>query len=141
MSGAVSGGAPWLNNTPTEAPTAPRKPRQADPVTPATRAIVRGRSGGVCELEGCDSPATHVHHRQLRRHGRHGASNLLHTCGPCHTRIHGHVRYSMDVGWIVSAYDEPLLREALINGDWVWLGEDGTLTHRPPGSEVQEPPC
>lgn len=131
--------APWLDglDTPQKAPSRPRKPRKADPIGRETREALSRRSGGLCEV-GCGSPATHAHHRQLRRFGDHSIVNLLHVCSLCHVRIHGHVRYSLDSGWIVSQYDEPALREVLRRDEWVWLGGDGSLLHKPPVPEV---PC
>lgn len=105
----------------------PSKPTPVDPVTRETREAVRRRSGGVCEC--CEAaPATHIHHRQLRRGGNHLPPNLLDLCSSCHTRLHGHVRYALDQGFIVSAYDDPAMREVLYRGkDWVYLGANGEL--------------
>jgi hypothetical protein len=94
---------------------------------------VRKRSGATCECCGI-STATHIHHRQLRRSGDHTVPNLLHLCGFCHTRLHGHVRYALDQGFIVSAYDNPAMREVLYRGrDWVFLGMNGELLPAPQG--------
>lgn len=63
-------------------------------IPPANRALVRKRSGGICEI--CHvQPATDVHHRQYRsRGGSHDVENLIDACGPgnvfgCHGRAHG----------------------------------------------------
>lgn len=129
--------APWLDG-----PQKPRgvrsKPRKADPVTEEVRAIVRARSGGVCELCG-EAPVQHFHHRQLRRSGDHTPRNIVGLCNLDHQRVHGHVRWALDTGWVVSQYDDPALREVLYRGrDWLWLGVDGSMQHRPPTTEV---PC
>lgn len=114
----------------------PVKEAKPDPISHDVRDVVRGRSGGVCECCGTVQ-ATHMHHRQLRRSGDHTAPNLLHLCSMCHTRLHGHVRYALDQGFIVSAYDTPAMREVLYRGrDWVYLGANGELLHLPPAAEV-----
>lgn len=142
MTSAESNRAPWLENIPQTAQKPARKPRRDDPVPDDTRRLVRTRSGGVCELCG-ESPLQHLHHRQLRRGGDHSACNIVGLCNTCHTRCHGHVRWALDTGFIVSQYDDPALREVLWRGrDWVWLGSGGELLHVPPPDvAVPEPPC
>ena len=136
-----SNGAPWLE-TAQDADPRPakpvRKPRKTDPVPEEVKALIRARGAHLCEL--CyQSPIQHFHHRQLRRSGDHTARNIVGLCNTCHTRCHGHVRWALDTGWIVSQYDDPALREVLWRGkEWCWLGLDGSLLHLPP---VQEPPC
>ena len=132
--------APWLDglDTPQKALSGPRKPRKGDPIGRETREALRKRSGGVCELCG-DAQATDAHHRQNRRGGDHTLTNLMHLCRKCHQRIGQHVRWALDTGFAVSQYDEPALREVLYRQrDWVWLGGDGSLLHKPPVPEV---PC
>ena len=128
----MSNRPPWLDISAPEKAAARRSPaRKADPVSQETRAAVRRRSGGQCECCG-DSPATHVHHRQLRRSGDHSAPNLLDLCSTCHSRLHNRVRYALDTGFIVSAYDDPAMREVLYrNRDWVYLGANGELLSTP----------
>ena len=111
-------GLPWA--------TKAAKTAAADPVTPEVRALVRQRSGGMCEL-GCGERATVVHHRQLRRFGLHTASNLLHLSATCHRRIHDRVRYSLDVGWLVASHDNPRERPVLRHGVPVLLFDDGRI--------------
>lgn len=94
---------------------ADRKPRRAapDPVTPAVRAAVRDRSGGMCEARAssrCDGVACHVHHRQLRRHGNHTPTNLLHVCTACHDAIHGPLAasgVSYLRRWLLHTWEDP----------------------------------
>jgi hypothetical protein len=103
------------------------KPAKTDPITNEVRNAVRRRSGGVCECCGA-APGTHLHHRQLRRSGDHTATNLLDLCATCHQRLHNRVRFALDQGMIVSAYDDPAMRELLYRGrDWVYLGANGEL--------------
>jgi hypothetical protein len=136
----MSNRPPWLDDSvPEKAPRAARKPRKADPIGTETRATVRRRSGGTCECCAL-SPATHVHHRQLRRCGDHSAPNLLDLCSTCHTRLHNRVRYALDTGMIVSAYDDPAMREVLYRGrDWVYLGANGELLNVPSTGALRAP--
>ena len=97
-----------------------------DPVTDEVRALVRLRSGNKCEL--CGGAAQHLHHRQLRRAGDHSAANLVHLCHLCHRRVHGHVRWSTDEGWLVSQYAEPASVPVCMGETWVRLGADGSRT-------------
>lgn len=114
----------------------PDKPRKADPISPEVRSTVRGRARGLCEL--CQgSGAVHFHHRQLRRSGDHSVPNIVFLCSTCHQRIHGHVRWALDTGWIVSAYDSAALREVLYQGrEWTYLGAGGELLTLPPAQEA-----
>lgn len=52
-------------------------------------AIVRARSGGVCERAGCTRPARYVDHKRPRAVAGAeipDASELEHLCAPCHGR-------------------------------------------------------
>lgn len=56
-------------------------------INPRTRAIVKKRSGGVCET--CEEwPAVHMHHLTYKRAGRERQSDLLHICLLCHMDLH-----------------------------------------------------
>lgn len=115
----------------------PDKPRKADPISAEVRALVRARAGGLCELCG-QAPVQHFHHRQLRRGGQHGPTNIVGLCNADHTRCHGHVRWALDMGWIVSAYDDPAMREVLYRGrEWTFLGAGGELLTLPPAQEAR----
>jgi hypothetical protein len=53
------------------------------------RKLILNRSGGVCEREGCDRMAVHIHHLTYERLGREDLSDLLALCFDCHNEIHG----------------------------------------------------
>lgn len=71
-------------------PKAPKQPRQ---IPSRNEAVVKARSGGVCESCGT-KPGANIHHRQyLSRGGTHDVHNLIHLCGMgnvngCHGRAH-----------------------------------------------------
>ena len=93
-----------LRRTPLKRTPFRRKPKP-DPITPATKAEVRARSGGRCEwrdldLERCINQANHYHHRLLRRHGDHSAGNLMHVCFTHHEWIHRNVAESYQMGYL-----------------------------------------
>jgi hypothetical protein len=102
-----------------------REPKP-DPISAKTRALVRKRAGGVCEL--CTISATHLHHRQLRRGGNHGAGNLLLLCFLCHRRVHSHVAEAEIAGWLVSQYADPGEQPVALGGRWWLLSDDGRKT-------------
>ena len=70
-----------------------RPPKQPKNIPARNEAIVKTRSGGVCESCG-ERPAANVHHRKyLSRGGTHDVHNLIHLCGMgnvtgCHGRAH-----------------------------------------------------
>lgn len=80
--------------------------------TPETRAIVRRRSGGLCEWAGCNAVATDMHHRKLRRFGDHRPVNCLHLCAFHHNGvIHAQVLYARGHGFIVRSTLDPEMVE------------------------------
>ena len=80
--------------------------RHADPVTTPVRTAVRRRSGEMCEI--CRKvKASHLHHRQLRRHGNHTVENLIHCCAKCHGEIHSNVEVALMLGWLVPSWADP----------------------------------
>lgn len=116
----------------------PRAPRMAgsrsprgNPIPPTTRAAVRERSGGRCEIRAaeCAGLAHEQHHRRRRRDGGHGLSNLLDACRSCHAYAHANPRVARDAGWIVSAYETDPAGVPIRSADgWTWLHDDGTKT-------------
>ena len=98
--------------------------------TPAVRALIEARSGGLCEACG-RARATQVHHRLYKsRGGRGDVANGLHVCGlggadGCHLIAHtaaGEAR-----GWSVrSGYDPAIVPVLFPDGSWWRLLEDGT---------------
>lgn len=114
---------PWAMRRLREVKTPPARMPKPDPVSAATRMLCRSRDHGVCVL--CGSNATHLHHRQLRRHGNHSASNLLSLDGHCHTRVHGHVAWATEFGLIVPSWAVPAeVPVSTMTGRWL-LTDDG----------------
>jgi len=78
------------------------------------RAIVKGRSGGCCEM--CGAPAESMHHRKNRSQGgKWEPSNIVQLCGDgsrkCHgmlTNTNGRRLEFEDKGWIVPSYLAPV---------------------------------
>lgn len=96
-----------------------------------SRAMVRLRSGDVCELCGAGQ-AAQVHHRKARQEGGssrdpaiHSVANLLHVCLWCHDMAERHPdRWAF--GWKVHrAHDPAATAVLLVLGDWTtepaWL--------------------
>lgn len=108
-----------------------RKPTQGRPaegVTPWTRAAVMGRSGGRCEVGGCNLYDTgiHVHHRQLRRSNNHTLPNLLAVCPEHHRQIHASPTTAYENGWMVRQTADPATTPVrFFNDRIVLLDEDG----------------
>lgn len=91
------------------------------------RKAARQRSGGRCELCGF-AEATHLHHRQLRRHGDHRIVNALHVCATCHGRVHSDrdVQVAYDAGWLVRSFLDPADVAVVLTTGPAYLLEDGT---------------
>lgn len=75
------------------------------------RRLVRERSGGICEVCGCQR-ATNFQHRRAKSHaGPWTASNGLDVCGMgntsgCHGYIHQHPTEACVEGWTVKSWDD-----------------------------------
>ena len=97
-------------------------------IDPALRDLVRTRAGGLCECCGDRlSPIFQCHHRKLRsRGGQDSAANLVALCGLCHRRVHSHVAWATDQGFIVSANDDPASVAVAVHlSSWRLLTPDG----------------
>jgi hypothetical protein len=97
-------------------------------IDPALRALVRDRAGGMCECCGDRlSPIFQAHHRKLRsRGGQDSAANLAALCGLCHRRVHSHVTWATEQGFIVSAFEDPArVPMAVRCEDWRYLTPEG----------------
>lgn len=105
--------------------------------TPAAKALILARSGGICELDSC-GPAEVIHHRRPRGAG--GTSlawvnqpaNGLHVSRSCHDWIEGRIPswsrvQSGKVGWLVSQHSDRVSADVpvLYRNRWVLLTDDG----------------
>lgn len=89
----------------------PRADRDAPWTTEAhyrtAREIVRDRSAGVCEFDGCTAPASNVHHRAGRGFpGCHHPDLLLNLCGNgnidgCHGLAHAGRKHAEALGLLL----------------------------------------
>ncbi len=73
----------------------------------ASGKVVYRRSGGHCEMPGCQRLTDELHHRKLRRHGDHRPVNLMHLCREHHRLVHDNPETSYENGWLVHGYDDP----------------------------------
>ena len=95
---------PW-----SQRPKTARVPK-AGFIDPKLRRLVYERAGGCCECCGESIPLNNFecHHRRLRsRGGQDSACNLVALDHHCHRRLHNHIRFATEHGFIVSAYDDP----------------------------------
>lgn len=100
--------------------------RTPDPITPQVRAVIKERSGDVCES--CRAQrGQHAHHRQLRRFGDHKPANLVWICHRCHALIH-HKGVKDSSGWLLSSTDNARFCPLLTLAGWVFLADDGSTT-------------
>lgn len=84
-----------------------KPPRSRADWPTGVRKLAGVRSGGMCEL--CRvSPACHLHHRKLRRHGDHRIVNALHLCTVCHDRVHN-FDGSHGRGFLVKKHIDPAI--------------------------------
>lgn len=106
------------------------KPAKRDPAETQARAVVKVRSGGVCERCG-RAPATNWHHRQGRSAGGvWSPENGLHLCGSGSTGCHGEVTVnpaiSYEMGWSVRSTQNPAHVPVWLAGKgWHYLLPDG----------------
>lgn len=95
----------------------------------AQREALFARSGGRCEVGGCNLTDTGMdaHHRRLRsQNGRHDLTNLLACCPAHHSWVHDDVAGAREAGWIVPSYASPGLTPArLHDGQLVLLTPEG----------------
>jgi len=115
----------------------PRQPKRRAPLNPegaakeaVVRALVRARSGGVCEVCG-NARATNYQHRKNRSQGGlWSASNGLAVCGTgttgCHGRIHANPAEAVSKGHQVRSYADPLLIPVLTRHGWLRLTDAGS---------------
>ena len=108
------------------------------------RDILRGRSGGMCEICGI-APATNWHHRKNRSQGgKDDLANALHLDGSGTTGCHGHVTdhpaEAYEKGWSVRSGFNPADVPVLLAGRWVLLTNSGHI-FTPPAGRDRCPRC
>lgn len=73
-----------------------------------SRAILKERSGSVCEIDGC-GVATDWHHRKNRSQGGLWTpANGLHLAAPCHRWVTENPLAAVGHGWSVLSWQDPL---------------------------------
>lgn len=88
-----------------------------------------GRSGGLCEVCGCEG--SDVHHRKPRRAGGtrdeaiNSLSNLTLLCRGDHARVESRRSLAYENGWLVHSWDEPGLVPFLRLGRFVLFDDEG----------------
>lgn len=110
-------------------------------VTPETKAVVLARCGGRCEA--CGRPLNgraDFHHRQRRREGRHGPSNVVALHPSCHTvaveAVHQRPTWAKERGLIVSSWADPAYEVLVLpDGRRVRL-DDELASYQPPPDGV-----
>jgi len=108
-----------------------RKPGEAA-AEKLARALVRARSGGICEVCG-RQPAREFQHRKAQVHGgEYSAVNGLDVCGHgnvsgCHGHIHQNPTAAYEQGWSVRSGHDPAVRP-------VWFAGRGLVLLRADGS-------
>lgn len=87
----------------TDVTPVPKPSRDRGPVPAKVRAVVQGRSRGVCECgRSCTDRAQVMHHRLPRSAGgRHTAANLLHLADAHHRWIHDHPAAAYELGLLI----------------------------------------
>jgi hypothetical protein len=139
-------GTSWLARTPfrskakagsVETSSGPVKPRRrTGPVTTGeklARALVKIRSGGLCEL--CGAPATEYQHRKAKAHCSKAElwapANGLAVCGHgniwgCHGLIHQNPTWAKSHGYTVASCLDPHEVPVRKDGLLVWFFDDGS---------------
>jgi hypothetical protein len=123
---------------PGKSPVNPVKPksRKREPGEVRARAVVRARSGGMCEIAipgVCLGRATNYSHRvNASQGGEYAAASALDACGSgvtgCHGWLHANPAGAYANGWLVKSWDDPLARPVVRRGQWVVLDNEGGYT-------------
>lgn len=130
-------------------PAARPKPAYRPAVPARVLAVLKERSGGVCEigLPGCAYTATDPAHRiKQGMGGRKGVtkkahdvpSNVLHLCRWCHTICHQQPNLAYRRGWMLREHQTPIAEPVLYRGQLRWLADDGTLSTTAPPATAEE---
>jgi len=105
--------------------------------TPAVKALVSERSGGLCERCGRHEPDMQYHHRRARGMGStkrpdtNQPANCLHVSAACHAIIESLRAEAYEFGWLVRQHQTPADIPVLRRGVWVLLDNDGGYTRCP----------
>lgn len=96
------------------------------------RRLVRGRSGGRCELLGRHAEATDYSHRYPRgRGGRWTPANALDLCRSCHAWLHANPALAVAGGWFIPTGQDPdkvpAYLDAVNGPGWWFLDQDGCM--------------
>lgn len=107
--------------------------------------IIKGRSGGRCEICGSGNPI-HTHHRKPRRSGGttgpralqvNNPSNALRLCGPCHDTVESDRDAAVQLGRLVPEYADPAETPVLLTP---WCGHGWYLLGALGGYEFADEP-
>jgi hypothetical protein len=102
-------------------------------------AIVRARSGGVCEICGARR-ANQIHHRRprgmggSRRVSTNRAANLLDVDDGCHERIERNREWAREHGYLVAQQQDPDAVPVNLWGRWVLLDDSGGMREPEPAA-------
>lgn len=99
------------------------------------REIITERAGGSCERCGRRTWDMQVHHRRPRGAGgsrrpeTNQAANGVLLDGDCHRGIESNRTAALSDGWLVAQCDTPATVPVFRRGVYVWLNDDGSITH------------
>lgn len=99
------------------------------------REIIAERAGGRCERCGRQTWDMQAHHRRARGMGStkrpetNQPANGVWVDGECHAWIESHRTQALADGWLVRQSDTPASVPVFRRGVWVWLSDDGSITH------------
>lgn len=110
-------------------------------ITPAARACVKERGGGLCELDQCGRQQV-VHHRRPRGKGgtwlksSTSPANLLGLADRCHLRIESDRTWAFGQGLLLTAAEDaertPVYLRHLYGTGWWLLSHDGFIARADP---------
>lgn len=99
------------------------------------REIITERAGGCCERCGRRTWDMQIHHRRprgaggTRRPETNEAANGVLLDADCHRWIEANRASALSDGWLVRQSDTPASVPVFRRGVYVWLGDDGSITH------------
>lgn len=98
--------------------------------SPATRELIRTRSGGLCEIRWCCDGVMmdQIHHRKNRsQSGKWHPANIVHLCALCHVEVTAEPEKSRATGFSMRSMEEPETVPILIRGRRCLLEDDGSV--------------